>query len=169
MSAGSYELRLSDANAALSDGRLDEAEHKFKTLSLDFPDPAGLDGLARVAGALSDWQLALDRWEDCLARFSPEPRNGWLLGRAWALFNLKRYADAEMGFEAICESFPQHQGGFVGVALSRFHQSKWDDAIRAWDILFDHFPETREPNFLMPYAHCLEAAGEPSRALKALS
>src|ERR1700733_11097636 len=164
-----YELRLNDANAALTGLRFDEAEQKFMALSRDFSDLLAFDGLARVAEARSDWQLALDRWDDCLAQFTPDPPHSWLLSRAWALFHLERYIDAEAAFASICKSFPHLQDPFAGVAFSVFHQGKWEDAFRVWDLLFERFPETRGPQFLLPYAKSLESAGHATEALTALS
>jgi tetratricopeptide (TPR) repeat protein len=169
-SIGDYELRLGDADAAWTCRRLDEAEHKFMTLSRDFSaHPGGFEGLARVAEARSDWQLALDRWDVCLARFHPERRHGWLSGRAWALFHLNRYGHAEAAFASIRGIFPQHQDGYLGMALSMFHQEKWEDAVQSWNLLFDQFSDARAPRLLLPYAKCLEGSGRPSEALAALS
>ena len=74
------------ARALLEQGQLAEAEAAYRDLQARHPDrPAGLSGLAMVAMQSGQWQTALERFDECLARFPSRSPPFWRLARCRAL------------------------------------------------------------------------------------
>src|SRR5215472_8829106 len=103
-----YRHQAAEAEAALAARRYQEAELQFAALCQDYPrSPQGFAGLARVADAAGNWPAALERWDDCLARFPQNSPWRWHLAKAWALFHLARYDEAGAIFASLAKDFPR--------------------------------------------------------------
>ena len=88
------------ARELLQSGRYAEAEVAYVELARRVPDrPAGLVGLALVATHAQRWQTALERWDECLARFPTRQPPFWRLMRCRTLGRMGRHGEAEAAFE----------------------------------------------------------------------
>jgi tetratricopeptide (TPR) repeat protein len=88
------------AQSLMHASRIDDAEQEYRRLVTLYPDlPNGQGGLGWIAQERGDWPAALDAWSACLALRPDQPRAQWLSGKALALRQLGRSAEATAVFE----------------------------------------------------------------------
>ena len=95
--ADNFDWRLKKGNVLLELGSFKDAETEFSMLVSTEPGrPAGYGGLARAAQGRGDWQLAAERWRDCIRRF-PEasPVAVWRKALKQALIKQGQHEEAE--------------------------------------------------------------------------
>jgi tetratricopeptide (TPR) repeat protein len=154
------------AQVLLAQNRFAEAEAEYGALTRDYPrNPAGYAGQARVAAARGEWNLVVERWDECLRRFpaddaSPVRREQ----RAQALMRAGRFDEAEQAFCALTKDFPDLLAGFAGQAQLATHRGQYESALRCWA----HFAD-RHPRAIEPYEGCVEAADGAGDLESALS
>ncbi|MGD1805085.1 tetratricopeptide repeat protein, partial [Dapis sp. BLCC M126] len=135
--------------------RFDEADVVFQGIKQRFPEqPHGYDGYARVAHSWGDLELALERWEEAIAKLPNHFQ--FYLCKGDALINLFRYEEAETWFEEVVAKYPhRHEGLFQSASLAR-RLGNLELAKQKWELAIQHLPEQ------IP-AYC-----EAARDLKAL-
>src|ERR1700683_1673540 len=103
----------------------------MKTVELDRPVPGAARLVwaewARAAGDAGDWQLALERWEQCIANFGPQPQ--WLARKGAALAELHRMEEAERLFVALANDTPGDAAGLLGLANLAVRRHEWSEAL----------------------------------------
>ncbi len=125
-------------DALLQLGCLADASSVFAALKIREPKrPDGYEGLAWAAMHRHDWEPALALWDDLLARFPDH----WpaRFGRANALLQLERFAEATAIFAALRNQRPGQPQGYEGLALSAMHCRDWEPALARWDDLLARF------------------------------
>ncbi|MGB3512054.1 MAG: tetratricopeptide repeat protein, partial [Microcoleaceae cyanobacterium] len=106
-------------NALIKLSRFDEADAVFQEIIQKYPRHYhGYDGYGRVANALPDWELALERWENAIVKL-PHYFN-FYLQKGDVLANLFRYEEAETWWEKVIAKYPhRHQALSKSAALAR--------------------------------------------------
>lgn len=121
------------ARGLLERGRFEEAEAAYLDLCERHPDrPAGPAGLALVATLSQRWQTALDRWDDCLARFPTGQPPLWRLMRCRALARVGRSGEAEAGYLEEADRSPTDPRPLVHLYATLAHD--WS-AVRKLELL----------------------------------
>jgi tetratricopeptide (TPR) repeat protein len=114
--------------------RFDEAEALMRERLLRFPaDRFPLEGLAKIAEARGDLDLAVDRWASVRDK-SPERAHGYY-GRARCLFALGRHDEAEQEADAAIRKGPEQLDGWVIRGLVSDHRGDWEESIVRWKKL----------------------------------
>jgi tetratricopeptide (TPR) repeat protein len=156
------------AHAALRDGRLAEAEQHFASLCSSTEATAGdFAGFAKTAEASGDNELAIERWQACLARAAGKPPISWRLAPIWALYRLRKYAEADAAFSAVADDVPQDATPVRGRAFCAMRQGRWADAVRFWDEAIRRTTGECPVDWLIGRARCLVDAGDNERAANA--
>lgn len=96
--------------------RLDDAESIFHRLLDDSPtQPGGFVGLAQIAMRRREWEMALNRWDDVIARFPDSRHPNWILTRAHVLLELSRTDEAESVFRQTIQRYPDSLNAHLGL------------------------------------------------------
>lgn len=113
--------------------RFKEAETVFQKLKEVHPDlPDGYGGYAGLTHYLKDWELALERWEEAIAKF-PE-HLGFQTNKGNTLINLSRFDEAEALFLELKEKYPHQPHGYDG--YGRVAQSLFD-----WELTLERLED----------------------------
>lgn len=127
-------------------GDHDAAEAAYGALAIHHGHlPEGFVGLARIAERRQQWTVAAERWDDCIARFTPRPT--WLNARAKALAKAGRHEDARLSFEELRRDHPDFVGGFTGLANLAFAEGDTRLALQLWEECFVLFPDQVQPSW----------------------
>lgn len=125
----------------LRTNQIDEAETMFQVAREKHPQkPHGFAGLAVVAQRRRYWELALERWTECLAKFPEQAHGWWHIQMGNALLELEQYQKAQDLFEALRTNNPQELAGWVGLAQVAARKRDWKSALQYWSDVADHFP-----------------------------
>lgn len=167
--AGFYLSNLLCADIAT----LNECDLLIKTLVREFPDdPLAVQAHVKLADAFLGYRLAAraaDEYRLVLETYTSSSKDDHvLLGRGWALFQLKRYTEASGVFQRVTEQTTNH----VVKAESLF---KWGDALTAdgryseaatvFERLSDELPQSSlVPRALYQQAECLERSSQAPAA-----
>ncbi|HEX4766820.1 MAG TPA: glycosyltransferase [Lichenihabitans sp.] len=134
-----FGAQLDEANKALASGRPQAARGIFDILRRDWPGrPEGLEGLARAFGQGLDWPRAIDRWDELVVLF-PAYRPG-ALGRARALTELGRFAEAEQVFAAALGAAETRLSALKGLARNAAQAGDWRSALTRWSEILAEAP-----------------------------
>ncbi|WP_426543801.1 tetratricopeptide repeat protein, partial [Dapis sp. BLCC M126] len=98
-------------NNLITLGRFEEAETVFQQLKERFPEqPDGYERCAKLTHFWPDWELALKRWNEAVAKF---PDNiGFQIQKGNVLINLSRFDEADAVFQGIKEKYPEQPHGY---------------------------------------------------------
>jgi tetratricopeptide (TPR) repeat protein len=126
-------------NALINLSRFDKAEAVFQGLKEKYPErPQGYEGYAGLTHHLLDWELALQRWEEAIAKF-PYHFN-FYLQKGDVLANLFQYEEAETWWEKVIAQYPdRHQALLKSAALARQlgnHEFAWE----RFEQIIEKFP-----------------------------
>ena len=94
---------------------------------------------ANKAVAQRDWATALGIWEAVTQQY-PESPEGFV-GKASALIQLGRLAEAEALLLQAMEGFPSNIWASVAYAQLAERQQDWRAALRRWEAVRDKFPD----------------------------
>jgi tetratricopeptide (TPR) repeat protein len=109
--------------------RVDDAESLLLRLANDFPTQSpGFVGLAQIAMQRRDWQEALARWDDVMARFSRTASQQWQVSRAYVLVELGRGEEAEAAFRQMIQLSPDSLRGLIGLLRVLIAKGKPEEA-----------------------------------------
>lgn len=76
----------------LNNNEVDAAEQIFQLLIEKYPSQSeGLAGLAPVAQRHKQWELALQRWNECLEKFPNQVLWWWHVNKGYALIELQQF------------------------------------------------------------------------------
>jgi tetratricopeptide (TPR) repeat protein len=155
---------------------LNECALLIKTLVREFPDdPLAMQAHLKLADSFLRYRLAsraADEYRLVLETYPASSKSDHvLLGRGWALFQLKRYTEASGVFQRVAEQTTNQ----IVKAESLF---KWGDALMADGRYADAAPvfarvtaETPRsplsPRALYQRGECLERSGQPTLAIAA--
>ena len=150
-------------NQFLQSGHLEEAAQTFQQLTEEYPDhPRGFSGLAQVAQRRQDWNLSLQRWDDCLEKFPKQAQLWWYAGKGNALLQLGRIEEAEQVFLELSENHPEQVQGLAGLAQIAQRRQEWTTALARWEAVIAAFPQhanahVQRGNVLIQLKHLEEA------------
>jgi tetratricopeptide (TPR) repeat protein len=98
--------------------------------------------LANLAARRREWQLAVERWTNCVTRF-PNSREvpAWLTATGSAFIELERLDRAEWQFSKVTARFPEHADAWVGLAQVAELNGQWELAAQRWQACLEHFPQ----------------------------
>ncbi|MEB3340127.1 tetratricopeptide repeat protein [Okeania sp.] len=139
-------------SALINLSRFKEAEAFFQQLIEKYPNQHhGYEGYAKVSHHLADWELALKRWSDGIAKF---PEYIWFqIGKGNALINLSRFKEAEGVFQQLIEKYPNQHHGYEGYARVAQSLPDWELALQRWENALEKFPNYF--NFYLPKGDAL--------------
>jgi len=128
-------------NALIELGKIDEAKALFQELVDKYPDkPQGLENLAKLAVRNQEWETALKYWEECIGKF---PKNMWFeVGKANALMQLERLAEAEVIFQQIKQEYPDKPQGMEGLTRLARISGNIELSLAYSEQLIARFPES---------------------------
>ena len=120
--------------------RFDEAEAVFQQLIEKYPQlPYGYEGCARLTQGLGDWELALERWSEAIAKF---PENViFQVEKGNVLINLSQFDEAEAVFQQLIEKYPNEPSGYEGYARLNHNNADFKLALKRWSEAVVKFPE----------------------------
>jgi tetratricopeptide (TPR) repeat protein len=145
-------------NQLLQNKQIDDAEPVFLAACEKYPEqPHGCIGMATIAQRRGQWQLALERWNECLRKFPQQVVSSWHLHRGNALLQLGYVSEAEQVFQALTISQPDQPGGWVALAQSAKLRQDWESALTRWENVVTRFPN--DTNAHIQSANILIAMG----------
>ncbi len=150
--------------------RLDEAEILFRDLTQNHPMlPEGYSGLAMAAQSRRDWELALERWESCIARFPYPVRFEWHHNKSLMLLWLEHYDRAESSFRNLITINAGSPAGYIGLAQLADRLNNTELALKRWEACINLFPDPFRPEWTATHAALLVDLGRVEEAEYLLS
>jgi len=119
---------------------------------------------ARAAVNEKNWETALSRWEQCIAKFGA--RTEWVAVKASVLLELGRKEDAVSLLDALVRDHPKEPPGFLGLARVAMRDEDWEKALSLWERCFEFFPDKATPWWLSMRAKVLSKLGRYAEAEK---
>ncbi len=139
---------------------LANAEKEYRRLIETQPDsPAGYMGLIQIISIQRNWELALQLWDTCLAKFPDLTKPVGLLAKLQVLLELGKREEADALSRELISMFPDYFGGYYGSALVAEAFRDWVGAGRHMDACLARFPGLRDPEWQTYKAHLLKRAG----------
>ena len=130
------------ANALMHLGRFEEAESIFQRLSATLPDqPAGRVGLARLAQCQQRWEVALERWNRCLAEFPQHALWWWRSAKGQTLLHLRQPEAAQEIFQQLQIDQPHQPDGLDGMAQAARCTGDYELSLAYCRQLIERFPK----------------------------
>ncbi|MDY7002946.1 MAG: tetratricopeptide repeat protein [Cyanobacteriota bacterium] len=133
-------FQVQKGNALINLSRFDEAEGVFQQLIEKYPDrPHGYERCAALTHSLGDWELALKRWSEAIAKF---PDNiDFQVQKGNILINLSRFDEAEAVFQQLIEKYPDRPHGYERYAALTHSLGDWELALKRWSEAVVKFPK----------------------------
>lgn len=148
--------------------RYAEAEELFRAVRHALPSfPGAYIGMALAAQSDHRWAEALERWEECLGKFSRSLQPEWLSQKGNVLLRLGYLEEAQRLFEDLVEKFPLFPGGYTGTARLAQTQQDWEEALQRWNLCLQRFPLSEEnPSWLFDKGRVLLRLGQSKEAIE---
>lgn len=133
------EAYVGKGKALIELGRIDEAKTIFQQLADNYPNnPAGLIELATLHQIYKDWEIALTYWEKCAVKW---PDIFWIqAGKANALMQLRKFAEAETIFQQLETQYPDRPQGIEGLTRLARLSGNLELSLKYAEQLIARFP-----------------------------